>query len=288
MRECMLKIDWLEKECLGKDREMTEEQSRSTDRYSSGVLSHDIPSELQRLRLLEKQLDPVSTAALAGRELPASARCLELGAGAGSMARWMAERYPAGHVTAVDIDTRYLDVGWAPNLEVHEGDVRTLDFPAGSFDLIHARTLLMHLPEREEIVARAATWLAPKGWLVLEDISTFSSESSPYPAWRKAMEAVAGLLGRQGGDLGWARQRQLAVFADTGLTDLGMSVKMFTVGDGGPAEQFWRVFLDQIRPALSGQGLLPSDELDAALALFDEPHFVDTADALISAWGRRS
>ena len=267
---------------------MIEEQSRTIDRYSSGALSHDIPSESHRLQLLEEQLDPVTTAVLADRWLPDSPRCLELGAGAGSMARWMAERHPSGHVTAIDIDARYLDAGWAPNLDVREDDVCALDFPAGSFDLIHARTLFMHLPEREDMVARAATWLAPNGWLVLEDVATFPCDSSPCPEWRKVMKAVACLLERQGSDLDWARQRQSAVFADAGLADLGMSVEVFTVGDGGPAERFWRAFLDQVRPALSGQGLLTAGELDTALALFDEPGFLDTAEAMISVWGRRS
>ena len=266
---------------------MTEEKNRSTDRYGNGVLSHDIPSELRRLRRLEEQSDPVSTAVLAERELPDSPRCLELGAGAGSMARWMAERWPTGQVTAVDIDARFLDAGWAPNLDVREDDIRTLDFPAESFDLIHARTLFMHLPEREEIIARVATWLAPKGWLVLEDIATFPCEHSPYPAWRKAMMAVAGLIERQGGDVRWARRRQPAVFADSGLDELGMSVQVFTVGDGSATERFWRAFLDQVRPALSAQGLLTDEEVDAALALFEDPRFVDTAEALVSAWGRR-
>ncbi len=266
------------------DGRMIEEK---TDRYSSGVLSHDIPSELHRLRLLQEQLDPASIGVLTGCELPGSPRCLELGAGAGSMARWMAERYPDGHVTAVDIDPRYLDPGWAPNLDVRQGDVRSLDLPAGSFDLIHARTLLMHLPEREDVIARAATWLAPKGWLVLEDIAPFPSESSPHPEWRKAMAALARLIEAQGGDVGWMRRRQPAVLADAGLADLGMSVEVYTVGDGGPAERFWRAFLDQVRPALAAKGLLTGEELDAALALFDDPRFVDTAEALISTWGRR-
>src|SRR4051812_15239712 len=107
------------------------ENNGSGDRYSSGVLSHEIPTELRRLRSLQEQLDPVSTEILAARELPPAPKCLELGAGAGSMARWMAERYPDGHVTAVDIDARFLDARWAPNLEVRESDVRALDFPAG-------------------------------------------------------------------------------------------------------------------------------------------------------------
>lgn len=258
-----------------------------TDRYSSGVLSHDVPTELHRLRLMEQVLDPVSTEILGGRELPETARCLELGAGAGSVARWMADRFPGGQVTAVDIDVRYLDAGWAPNLEVHQGDVRTLAFPEGSFDLIHARTLLMHLPDREEIIARAASWLAPGGWLVLEDVAMFPADSSPNPAWQQVLNAVNALIAGQGGDLAWSRRRQPAVLADAGLGELGLSVKVFTVGDGGPGDRFWRAFLDQLSPALTGRGLLTEADLDAALTLLDDPRFVDTAEAMIGAWGRR-
>ncbi|KAB2344082.1 class I SAM-dependent methyltransferase [Actinomadura rudentiformis] len=268
---------------------MIEQEDGLTDRYSSGVLSHDIPTELTRLQLLEEHLDPVTLGVLGARaeDLPDSARCLELGAGAGSVARWLSGRFPAGTVTAVDIDVRYLDPSWAPNLVVQEGDLRLLDFPTGSFDLIHARALLMHLPEREEIVKRLASWLAPGGWLVLEDIAHFPKATSPNPAWRKAMTAVVDLLSSQGEDTEWARRRQPAILADAGLADLGLALEVFTVGDGGVAERFWRVFLNQLRPALVDRDLITDGELDAALALFDDPRFVDAAEAIVSAWGRQ-
>ncbi|MFG2007383.1 class I SAM-dependent methyltransferase [Spirillospora sp. NPDC048911] len=268
---------------------MIEPQDHAIDRYSSGVLSHDVPTELARLRLLEEHLDPVTLRVLDARaaDLPDSARCLELGAGAGSVTRWLAGRFPAGTVTAVDIDVRNLDPDWAPNLEVREGDIRVLDFPEESFDLVHARALLMHLPEREDVVKRLASWLAPGGWLVLEDIAHFPKATSPHPAWRKAMTAVVDLLGSQGEDVGWVRRRQPAVMADAGLAELGLALEIFTVGDGSAAERFWRVFLDQLRPALVERDLITAGELDAALALFDDPSFVDVAQALVSAWGRQ-
>ena len=72
------------------------------------------------------------------------------------------EENASGHGEAV---TQYCEmIGRA--LRLSQADLRELDFAEGSFDLIHARTLLMHLPEREEIIARAASWLAPGGWLL--------------------------------------------------------------------------------------------------------------------------
>jgi SAM-dependent methyltransferase len=48
-------------------------------------------------------------------------------------------------------------------------DVRTDPFPEQSFDLIHARAVLMHIPDDPYLLPRMASWLAPGGWLVLEE-----------------------------------------------------------------------------------------------------------------------
>jgi hypothetical protein len=54
-------------------------------------------------------------------------------------------------------------------------------FLPDSFDLIHARWLLCHLPEREDVLAEAVTWLASSGWIVTRDMDVFPVDSSPHP-----------------------------------------------------------------------------------------------------------
>jgi hypothetical protein len=68
------------------------------------------------------------------------------------------------------------------------------DFPPGSFDLIHARWLLVNLPEREEVLAKAVSWLAPGGCLITEDMDLFPVSSSPHPAIRRFIDAFEQLL----------------------------------------------------------------------------------------------
>ena len=44
-------------------------------------------------------------------------RCLEVGAGSGSVARWLAAKVgPEGSVLATDIDTRWVDTGGLPQV----------------------------------------------------------------------------------------------------------------------------------------------------------------------------
>lgn len=147
------------------------------DRYGAGVLGHEVSTEVKRLRLLEQMLDPGTIRVLDARGIHTSWCCLELGAGAGSIARWLASRCPDGQVVATVVGTTFLERLTAPNLQVMQHNVVTEDFPPGSFDLVHARWLLVNLPEREEVLAKAVTWLAPGGWLVIE--TWMSSRSTP-------------------------------------------------------------------------------------------------------------
>jgi trans-aconitate methyltransferase len=58
-------------------------------------------------------------------------------------------------------------------------NIVTDPLPEASFDLIHARLVLVHLPEREKVLARLMAALKPGGWLVDEE---FDSSMSPDPA----------------------------------------------------------------------------------------------------------
>ncbi len=61
--------------------------------------------ELNRLRLLERLFDPTTTRHLEMIGVSKGWKCLEVGAGAGSVAQWLSMRVgPAGKILATDID----------------------------------------------------------------------------------------------------------------------------------------------------------------------------------------
>jgi len=53
--------------------------------------------------------------------------------------------------------------------EVLRHDVGIDEPPAGPFDLVHARLVLVHVPQRSTALAAMVAALRPGGWLVLED-----------------------------------------------------------------------------------------------------------------------
>lgn len=261
--------------------------SSAADRYAAGVIGHQVPTERHRLQLLERMLDQETISTLEQRGIQPSWRCLELGAGAGSVARWLASRCPDGQVVATDIGTTFLTELSAPNVQVRRHDVVTEDFPPGSFDLIHARWLLVNVPEREEVLPKIVSWLAPGGWLVTEEVEFSPADSSPHPPVRRLINAFEQLLAdTHGADFRWGRQRLPTALAEAGLVELGMSVSVKCVGDRSPAEAFWRCSMAQFRGELVGRGLLCEAEYTAGMAPLDDPAVIDAPFANLAVWGR--
>ena len=126
----------------------------------------------ERLALLERIFDPLSRQR---RSLVQPGwRCLEVGAGRGSMAVWLAEQVgDSGHVVAIDIDASFLKGLNLPNLEVRQHNILNDPLDAlgpGSFDLVCSRLLLFWLAGKQETaVRRMVECLRPGGWLVDED-----------------------------------------------------------------------------------------------------------------------
>lgn len=126
--------------------------------------------ELTRLQAIEQEFDPASRRRLHATGLAAGWRCLEVGPGAGSLMQWMGERVgPAGQVVGLDLSTKFLPARRPEHIVIRQGDIRTAQLPQGSFDLVHARYVLIHLPDYEVALAKMLAALKPGGWIVLEE-----------------------------------------------------------------------------------------------------------------------
>jgi SAM-dependent methyltransferase len=264
---------------------MSAEPILATD-YSSGALSKDTPEEFERLRLLEAWGDPDTQSVLDTIGLSPNWRCLELGAGAGSIARWLAAQCPDGTVVAVDSDTRYLDGQQVGNLEWRAGDIHSLDFAAESFDLIHSRCTFCHLTERESVIDSAVRWLAPGGWLVVGDPLCLPAAVSIHEPIRRFFGALEAAWRAQGTDMAWA-QTLPSQLARAGLRDIAVLTRPNCLGEKGPYGQLSIANIRQEGAYLVDRGLLAQSDVDAVLALCQDPDFMDIRSMTVYAWGRK-
>ncbi len=123
------------------------DESRTARERGTYAAPNEWVEARRRLQLLETVYDRATTRRLEATGVGAGWHCAEVGAGGGSVTRWLCDRVgPSGRVLAVDIDTRFVDELDHPSLEVRRQDIVTQPLRAGEFDLVHARAVLMHLP----------------------------------------------------------------------------------------------------------------------------------------------
>src|SRR5688572_3744488 len=93
--------------------------------------------ERDRLGALESLFDASSRRLLADLGIGEGWRCLEVGCGAGGVARWLAERVGGtGRVLATDLDTRFIDGHGLANLDVLQHNIVSDPLEEAAFDLV--------------------------------------------------------------------------------------------------------------------------------------------------------
>jgi SAM-dependent methyltransferase len=263
--------------CYGRLRRITGGSSYSFD---SGW-----PHERERLAALERAFDPGTIRAFEAVGVANGWRCLEVGAGGGSIIGWLSRRVGlTGQVVATDVDTRFLDRLHHANLEVRRHDIVKDPTLEGRFELVHARLLLEHLPARQEVLNRLVELLVPGGWLVLEDMDFATWVSSqPEPTHARVVEAVEVLVTSTGWDVEFGRRLPslmarvgLAEVTATGASSMDRDVVRLTRG----------LLLQQLRPRLVEASLATDSEIDHVLALLDDPEFFAMTPTLVTARGR--
>jgi SAM-dependent methyltransferase len=141
----------------------------------------DMATEDGRLAMLEAMQDPGTTRRLDQLGVEDGWQCLELGAGRGSITRWLAGRVGvAGSVVAADIDPRFLDEV-PENVEVRKLDIRDEDIESERYDLVHCRCLLMHLPDPGAVLTKMVGALRPGGLLLAEEPDSGLAHVAGHP-----------------------------------------------------------------------------------------------------------
>jgi SAM-dependent methyltransferase len=163
-----------------------------------------VEPELRRLRLLESVFDEDTRRWI--RSTPRSLvaqRCLEIGAGAGSIAAWLASEVgPGGKVVAVDLETKFL-TDLPANVEVVQERFGAEPNPTSKFNLTHARYVLIHNADASAVLRSMLAALSPGGTIVLEepDFSAACALIGPpelKQSFANVREAIRGMFAGRG------------------------------------------------------------------------------------------
>jgi SAM-dependent methyltransferase len=128
------------------------------------------PEAGDRFAALAELFDPWTFRHLDDLGLGAGWRCWEVGAGGVSVLRGLAERVGRdGRVLGTDVDVSWIEPAAGGAVEIRRHDVIADPPPSETFDLVHARLVLVHLTDRATALQVLVDALRPGGWLVLED-----------------------------------------------------------------------------------------------------------------------
>ncbi len=178
-----------------------------------------------------------------------------------------------------------------PAVEVRLQDV-ALDPPPGPpFDLVHARLVLVHVPERDAALANMVAALRPGGVLLVEDADpalqplSCLEETGPEQVLANTLRrGFRTLLAERGVDLAFGRSLPRRLRA-AGLADVGADAA-FPVAH--PACRYLEVAtIAIVRDQLVEHGLATEEEIERHLASVRAGHLDLAQPPMISCWGRR-
>ena len=264
----------------------------SSDRY---LLSNDAPESMDRFTAFTTLFAPATFRHLDGLGLAPGWRCWEVGAGGTSVVDFLAERVgPTGHVLATDINLSWVASaggGNASNVEIRQHDVAAAPPPDGPFDLVHARLVLVHVPERDRALATMADALRPGGVLLVEDadpalqpLSCLEEIGPPQELANRIRRGFRQLLAERGVDLAYGRTLPRRLRA-AGLVQVAADAA-FPVSD--PAcNALETATINLIRDQLLDHGIATEGEIAAHLANVAAGRLDLAQPPMISCWGRR-
>jgi SAM-dependent methyltransferase len=146
------------------------------------------PEEYERLRAQARVWESATGRLLDRVALAAGSTCLDAGCGPGETMRLMAQRVgPSGRVVGIDVDA---SLGRQALARLHDAGHRRCEFarvdvtaaeaiPVAPFDLVYARLLLFHLPQRVAVLRHLWDAVAPGGHLLVQDYDLRSVGTVP-------------------------------------------------------------------------------------------------------------
>lgn len=248
----------------------------------------------ERLALLEQNADPGTIRHLEALGVGQGWRCLEVGAGGGSIAEWLCRRVgPTGRVVATDIDTRFLDALDYPNLEVRRHDIVADELEQDAFDLVHTRATLFHLAARETVLDRMVSALKPGGCLLAEETDAVTMMADPRvgadraAVFTKVFSVGPWMLAAAGGSDHYYGRRLYGDVCARRLLDVGAEGRT-TMGRGGtPLARFHKLTIEQNRDRFIASGRFSADDMDEFITLLNDPDFIWMDLTRMAVWGRR-
>ncbi|MDX2679010.1 class I SAM-dependent methyltransferase [Streptomyces sp. NY05-11A] len=256
-------------------------------RYGEAVFGPERVGEGERIDFGALAYDDFTLARLRALGAGPGWRCLDVGAGTGTVSRRLLDEAGVASVLAVDRDVRFLTERAVPGLDVLKADIAAPYFAPGRFRLVHARFVLMHLPERDRLITRLAELVEPGGVLVLSDAVDLTCDTTPGTPYTAVMRAMwQGLRAAIGTDVSWVPSYP-HLLREAGLASVAAEVHVPPLLPGSPISRFWADTWERSRAWMLATGLVDDAAVDEAIRYLGSDECAALSAGMLTAWGRK-
>jgi len=257
------------------------------------------PGESARLQRQADELADDSAALLDRVGLRPGQSVIDLGCGPRGILDMLAERVaPAGRVVGLDADPAHTAMAaefaarrGLSGVEIITADARSTGLGTGTFDLVHARTLLINLPDPAGVAAEMLRLARPGGWVAsLESDIEYARCYPPHSAFDRLCEIFTVAFRRNGADP-WIGRRVPELFRQAGLENVQAEARVQMYPPRNSRRTIRLDLVRSIRSHVLEMNLASAAELDeldtAARAHLEDPHTVVISGLLFLTWGRK-
>jgi SAM-dependent methyltransferase len=177
------------------------------------------------------------------------------------------------------------------NVEVLQGDAQATGLPRASFDLVHARLVLVNVPEPQRVIKEMIDLARPGGIVASHeaDWGTFLCDP-PSPAWDWLQEIFLAYARKIGIDLYVGRKTHRMLRA-AGLINIQINPVIHVYPPGHNRRKILCDFLENVRERVLAESLTTQTEFDERVTEL-KCHLDDTERLVIShlfvqVWGRK-
>jgi SAM-dependent methyltransferase len=255
--------------------------------------------ETERLTRQADELASESGALLDRVQLRPGDSAIDLGCGPRGILELLHDRVsPGGRVVGLDSDPAHVAMASGfvaaeglDDIEIVEADARCSGLPAGSFDLVHARTLLITVPQPADVLAEMVRLARPGGWVAsLEPDAEHSIYYPRHHVLDRLRELFIVAASRNGADPLIGR-RLLELYRHAGLEHVELEARAAVYPPGHSRRTIGADLIRAMRPQLMALGVADEAELDSLDTTVREylanPDVVVMPSLTFLAWGRK-
>ncbi len=270
-------------------------QKPQRDEY---LLGHSANEE-ERLRRQPQELAPDSRRLLDQLNIRPGDQAIDIGCGPQGILDLLSERVGAnGKVvglerseSTVQLARQFIAENDLRNVEVRQADAKATGLPRASFDVVHARLVLVNVPEPQRVVEEMIALARPGGVVASHeaDWGAFLCDP-PSPAWDRLVEVFVAYSRNNGIDLFVGRKTH-QMFRAAGLTDIQVNPLIHVYPPGHNRRNILCDFLENVKERILAENLMAETEFHERFTELQR-HLDDTDTLVIShlfiqVWGKR-